>query len=304
MEFMNRPGPYTGLGSQSGQIPDLVQLSDIPVPGQSEVVLGLGPDGPVSVDLDSDAPHILINAPTGKGKSTIARSVGVQRVCKGDVLVILDRKMHSHRWARGLEPLVHYADTLPSIGQALVNLGWELQRRNQVVRDHPGPVSEAPIGPRIIVLFEETNATLSGLRELDKRVGQGGHKAMDAVGDVMFMGRAVQMHMIAFAQLASYRSGMTADLIENFGVKCMVDYSVKGWKWLVPEAGRYRPAPAETGRGTVVQGTHATECQFTYVDERSAREEILASVPAQRRVRSLVQSARHLPPVWRTAIGR
>jgi hypothetical protein len=303
VEFMNRPGPYTGL-SQSGQIPDLVQLSDIPVPSDSEVILGLGSRGPVVADLDSDAPHILVNAPTGKGKSTIARSVAVQRLCKGDVVVILDRKMHSHRWSYGLAPLVHYADTIPAIGQGLVNLGWELERRNRIVRDHVGPIETAPIGPRIIVLFEETNATLTSLRELDKQVAVGGHKALDAFQGVMFMGRAVKMHMVAFAQLASYRSGMTADLIENFGIKCMVGYSDKAWKWLAAEAGRFRPAPVETGRGMTIHGTQASETQFTYVDEASAREEVLASVTAQRRARELSGGARQLPEVWRTAIGR
>src|SRR3546814_15324323 len=87
-----------------------------------------------SVDLDSESPHILVNAPTNKGKSTVGRSLGVQSLSQGDLVVVLDRKMHSHQWARDLAPVVHYADTTPSIGFALVNLGQELQRRNQIGR--------------------------------------------------------------------------------------------------------------------------------------------------------------------------
>src|SRR3546814_8147130 len=78
------------------------------------------------------------------------------------------------------------------------------------------------LGPRIVVLFEETNATLSQLKALDKSAVQGGYGALDAFGDVMFMGRAVRIHMVAFAQLASYRSGLTQDLIENFGTKVLI----------------------------------------------------------------------------------
>src|SRR3546814_1454691 len=81
--------------------------------------LGIGVSGPVGVDLDGESPHILVNAPTNKGKSTVGRSLGVQSLSQGDLVVVLDRKMHSHQWARDLAPVVHYADTTPSIGFAL-----------------------------------------------------------------------------------------------------------------------------------------------------------------------------------------
>lgn len=303
MDWMHHPNSYSGSGGTFADIPELVTLDDVPAATESAVSLGIASNGPVTVDLDSESPHILVNAPTNLGKSAVARSIAVQRLSLGDVVVVLDRKMHSHRWARDLAPLVHYADETSSIGSALVNLGRELNRRNQVVKAFDGPVSEAPVGPRIVVLFEETNATLSQLKVLDKAHG-GGYGAMDAFSDLMFMGRAVKMHVVGFAQLASYRSGLNADLIENFGTRVMIGYSPQAWKWLASDCGRYQSAPPEVGRGTVCHSGSAKVTQLVWVDEDEAREAVLSAIPAQRRARELSGTRANLPEVWRQAISR
>lgn len=296
---MNNPNPYQGLGGHSSDIPEFVTFDDFPPPGDSSVVLGVGVKGPVPVDLDSESPHILVNAPTGKGKSAVARSIGVQRMAQGDFLVVLDRKMHSHMWARQLEPLAHYADTTELIGSALINLGRELHRRNQLIKS-----GATDVGMRIVILFEETNATLGQLKQLDRAAVQGGYGALDAFADLMFMGRAVKMHVVAFAQLATYRSGLSPELIENFGTRVMIGYSDRAWRWLAADCGRYRVAPSGTGRGMVCQSGKARECQLTWMPEESAAEHVLTSVPAQRRARQLAGGRRTLPPQWRRAIGR
>jgi hypothetical protein len=298
---MNSPNPYSGLGGKSSDIPDLV--TGVVETASSEVYLGEGTDGPVTVDLDAESPHILVNAPTGMGKSAVARSVAVQRLTQGDMVVVLDVKMHSHRWARDLAPNVFYADTDAAVGAALVNLGRELHRRNQVVRDHVGDVAGAVVGPRVIVVFEETNATLTHLRDLDRTVATGGYKALDAFRDLMFMGRAVKMHVVAFAQLASYRSGLTADLIENFGTKILIGASSKAWKWLTPECGSFRATPEVDGRALVCRGSRARETQLLWVPEQEAAGRVLSAPLAQRRARELSGRGR-LPQQWREAIGR
>lgn len=303
MDWLHNPNPYSGLGGSGAEIPDFVTMDDIPVPGPSTVGLGIGTSGPVAIDLASESPHILVNAPTGLGKSTVARSVAAQRMAQGDMVIVLDRKMHSHKWARGLEPLAHYFDTTESIGSALINLGRELTRRNQVVKAWTGE-GPAPVGPRIIVLFEETNATLTHLKQLDKRQADGGYGALDGFADLMFMGRSVHMHVIAFAQLASYRSGLTPDLIENFGTKVLIGYSSKAWKWLADDCGRYRVAPSGVGRGMVCQSGKARETQLAFIPEESAAEFVTSSIPAQRMARELSGGRSGLSPVWREAIGR
>lgn len=299
VDFMNRPNPYMGLGGHVSEIPDLVTLQDFGSEDPSEIALGWGPQGRVVVDLDSESPHILVNAPTGLGKSTVARSVAVQRLVQGDLVVVLDRKMHSHMWAHPLAPLVHYADTTELIGAGLVNLGYELHRRNQVIKS-----GEGDLGPRIVVIFEETNATLSQLKVLDKRNVAGGYGALDAFGDIMFMGRAVRIHMVCFAQLASYRSGLSAELLENFGAKVLIGHSPQAWKWLASDCGRYQVAPSIKGRGMVCQSGKAVETQLILVDEGWAQAMVLASDTAQARARQLAGGRAGLSEVWRKAIGR
>lgn len=292
---MNRPTPYQGLTGGGSEIPDYVGIDDVPPPSECRVSLGMAASGPVTVDLVR-SPHVLVNAPTNLGKSTVARSIGVQTLSQGDQLVILDRKMHSHSWARGLAPLTVYADDTALIAATLTRLDWELQRRNAAVRDGLDP------GPRIVVMFEETNATLNRIKALDKETGSGG--ALSAFEDLMFMGRAVRMHMVCFAQLASYRSGLTADLLENFDTRVMIGYSETAWRWLAKDCGKYRVAPAGVGRGMVCRQGRATETQFLHVPEESAAEYVLSSVPAQRRARELSGNRRDLPQVWRQAIAR
>lgn len=304
MDFMNSSNPYSGLGGKSSDIPDFAELSEFPVTPPSGVVLGVGSDGPVTVDLDAESPHILVNAPTNMGKSAVARSVAVQRLALGDLVVVLDVKMHSHRWARKLAPNVFYADTDAAVGSALVNLGRELHRRNQVVRDFDGDVEDAPVGPRVVVIFEETNSTLTHLKDLDRTVATGGYKAMDAFRDLMCMGRAVKVHVVAFAQLASYRSGMSADIIENFGTKVLIGASQKAWKWLVPECGSYRSAPEVDGRSMVCRGNRARETQLLWIEEEDAERLVLSAPPAQQRARELSGSRSRLPRQWREAIVR
>lgn len=307
MDWLQGGSPYSGLATpaQSVGFPVTVGLPE-ELECSPVTVLGVNAPGDwVSVDLDAESPHILVNAATGAGKSTLARSMAVQRLVQGDQVVILDRKMHSHRWARQLSPVVHYADTVPGIAATLFNLGRELHRRNLVVRDWPGPVETAPVGPRIVTMFEEMSASLSQLRELDKQVKPGNLSAFDALLDVLMMGRAVRMHIVGFAQLASYRSGMSQDLLENFGHKILIDYSDKAWKWLAADCGRYRVAPSEKGRGVVCSRGRAVETQLCLVGEPEAAQRVLTAVPAQRMARAIVGGrVKDLPLVWRNQLTR
>lgn len=309
MEFLGDTNPYSGVSTPQKDFPSILPWGEatdwIAGVGSSGVLLGVdGTGNPMSVDLDSESPHVLISAPTGRGKSAVARSVAVQRLALGDVVVILDVKRHSHRWANGLAPNVHYAKDAQDIGGALVNLGHEVHRRNGVVDGWDGPLADSPVGPRIIVVFEEQNATMALLKGLDKRLPDGEYTALQGLMDVSFMGRAVKIHLVSFAQLASYRASGGAEIIENYGTRVLIGHSPQAWRWLASDCGRPMTAPEEPGRGIVCHGGKARECQLLWVPEESAADLVLSAPPAQRRARELSGGRTRLPEPWRQAIGR
>ncbi len=277
MSFKNfEEGPYAQMGTpaQSIGFPDVLDfekafrlINDTP-----EGSSFLGVDGsfkPITVSLDSDSPHVLIVASTGGGKSTVVRSILAPAIAKGALGVILDVKQCSHRWAYGADK-IGYAMTLPEIGNALVELGREVHRRNQIIRDWPGSVETAPVGPRIVVAFEETNATMTQLKELDKRVSKGAYKATEALNDVLLLGRAAKVHMAAVMQFPDFRI-LPQAMVEQFNARIMIRYTKNAWTKIAWDAGLPQAAPTHDGRGMVVWGGKAREGQLLTLTEQECR---------------------------------
>lgn len=309
MDWLQGSGPYSGMSTPQSEFPSVLPMNEVTdylaALGESEILLGVDGEGnPVTEDLDSDSPHILVSASTGAGKSAFARSMAVQRLAKGDLCVFLDIKRHSHRWAKKLSPLVHYAADASQIGDALVNVGREVHRRNAVVDAWEGPLEAAPVGPPILVVFEETNATTARLKALDKGRPEGGYRAMDALSDISFMGRAVKVRLVSFAQMATYQASGGSEVIECYGTRVLINYSPKAWRYLAEDCGRAVPAPPEPGRGMVCRGTRAIETQLVWVPEEQAANAVTSSPIAQRRAREIAGTRRNLSPIWREAIGR
>lgn len=266
-------GIYSGLSTPQGSLhfPEVLDwneakgfIYDCP---ESQVMLGVDGDcEPVYFDFDNDSPHVLINMGSGGGKSTLARGIATQALTKGANVVFLDAKRHSHRWAKNL-PGVHYAQTFTEIGDALVSVGMELHRRNEVVDDFPGPIEEAPVGERIIVVFEEMNATMDALKSMSRKLPEGSYDAMDALKDIMFMGRAAKIHVVAIAQFASAEAMGGSAIRENFGYRILARYTKQAWTMLAYDCGVPQPAPKEKGRGRICHGGVARETQFLYLTE-------------------------------------
>lgn len=299
-------GAYGGLMGPQGDLPSILpwgeSLDLIDATTANEVLLGVSVgDKPVTVDLDTESPHIVVSAPTGAGKSTIARSIATQRLIKGDMCVFLDVKMHSHRWARNLAPNVHYAKTLPDVGSTLVDLGRELHRRNAIVDAFDGPVELAPVGPPITVVFEEMNATLEALKDLERGLPPGTYTGAKAYQDIAFMGRAVRIRLVVFANLATFRAMGGSAILENFAYRLMIQYSPQAWKWLASDCGRPRTAPPEKGRGILAAKGKASEVQLLLIGEEEATAAALAAPSARRLAREL-SGGRRAPAQWRAAI--
>lgn len=237
---------------------------------ESDVLLGVnGSFEPITVNLDTTSPHILIVAGTGGGKSTVARSILAPAVAKGAIGVVLDVKQCSHRWAYGSNK-IGYASTLPEIGNALVELGREVHRRNLIIRDWHGSIETAPVGSRIMVTFEELNATMEQLRNLDRRLPKGQYKACEALNDVLLLGRAAKVHMTGVMQFPDFRI-LPQAMVEQFNARVMIRYTKNVWTKIAWDAGLPQAAPDHIGRGMVVYGGKARETQFLTLTEQQCR---------------------------------
>lgn len=241
-------------------------------------LLGLGRAGkPVYADLDGDSPHVLISAGSGGGKSVTTRTLVAQILANGGVCLVLDVKRLSHAWARGL-PNVRYCRDIAEIHEALLWLGTELDRRNQLAdegADSDGNTDHVDVGPRLIVLAEEMNATINRLaaywRSIKGRDDPSVSPAIEAFGDALFMGRQVRVNVLAVAQMLTARTVGGPEARENMGVRILARYTLNAWRVLVPEIW---PAPRSSkhrGRVQVCVAGKARETQIAFLAPSEAR---------------------------------
>ncbi|MGW6248041.1 pRL2-11 [Streptomyces roseolus] len=276
--------PPTSLGLDDPGVRDL--LASVP---ESAPLIGLGAGRKkVSVDLDHDSPHVLISAGTGGGKSTILRTIACQFLHNGAQAHILDFKRISHTWARGI-PGVTYCRDISDIHDALIDLGAEGHRRIRLAEQLGDDVLATDpdlVGPRNVILLEEINATMAQLRRYWEKIRTSDDPktspAIDALAEILFMGRQVRLHVLLVAQSATARALGGPEMRENFSTRILVRYTMNAWKMLVPEV---TPAPKPTrhpGRVQVVLGGTARETQVLNLSEAEARAWAMAGVPGQR----------------------
>lgn len=278
LDFDFNEGPFSGAATSRDEFPAMYDYEsarsvfwDLP---EHELLLGINGEGvPETADLHGDSPHILISAASGAGKSATARNIATQALIKGYTVIFLDAKRHSHRWAKNL-PQVHYAAGIREIGNALVSVAIEMHRRNEVVEEWPGDLETAPVGPRILLVFEEMNATIDMLGDLDKTLAKGEFTTRQAFADIMFLGRAAKVHVVAVAQYAD-RTVLRTALRENFGIRILIQHSWEAWNMLVPrasQAGGAPAAPTQAGRGYVVTKGKPQKIQLLFVNEELAAQ--------------------------------
>jgi len=250
--------------------PDVRRLLEESRP--SKPVIGLTRDRkPVAVDLDTESPHVLLSAGTGGGKSSTIRTIAAQLMFHGADVTVIDVKRHSHGWAR--LPGVMYARDISEIHRVLIQLGRLGHDRNRAWDDVD--IDETgPMFTRKVIICEELNATMSVLRQWWKDNRDPGEPvtspAVTALGQILFMGRAVRIHVLAIAQMATAKDMGGPEMRENYAVRILARYTANAAKMLVPECN----LPASTrhpGRAQVCIGGVATETQVIYMTEREAR---------------------------------
>lgn len=244
---------------------------------------------PVDVDLESDSPHVLVSAGSGGGKSVLMRAILAQALSKGGYAVIFDIKRVSHMWANNL-PNVRYVRSVEAIHEQLIALKDEIDRRTLLVEQHAdidGNTDHVDVGPRLWVAFEEMNATINRLNAYWRLIKQPGQPnlspAVDALLDVLFMGRQIKVHVVGVAQSGTARTMGGPEGRENFATRCLARYTVQAWRMLVPEVWPMPKKPKQPGRWQIVKNGEATETQAAYLTPKEARELAQLGLPKEER---------------------
>lgn len=273
MEFNVHSGPFTGMASAgvSSEFPEILTYEDARTwlwsSGASEYLLGVnGKFEAESFNLVEDSPHLFVSAPSGEGKSVIAASLATQALVKGGAAVFLDVKRISHRWAKNL-PGVTYAVEVDEIANVIVSVAAEMRRRMRVIEDFPGAIADAPVGPRIVLIAEEINSMMSELEEFERGLPpRGCYRPRRAFRDILNLGRAAGVHVVAFAQYPDGRL-LPKPVIESFGTRIIIKHTNESWKALAWSLGFAPPAPQGKGRGLIIRAGKAIETQFLYLSE-------------------------------------
>ncbi|MFQ6147447.1 hypothetical protein ACLMNJ_30970 [Streptomyces seoulensis] len=127
-----------------------------------------------------------------------------------------------------------------------------------------------------MILLEEVNATMKQLARYWEKTRESGDPkvspAVDALNEILYMGRQLRMHVLLVAQSATARALGGPEVREQFSTRILARYSVNAWRMLAPEV---HPAPKSTkhhGRAQVVSGGSARETQILFFTETEARE--------------------------------
>lgn len=257
-------------------------------------ILGLGPRGKVvDIDLKAESPHIALSAGTGGGKSVIGRLISMQILANGGLTVVADIKRVSQRYLKGL-PGVAYCRTTEEIHHAILAVAAENDRRYAEIDIHGEEHAET--FARIFLLLEELNGTMNRLQKwwesTREKSGPKRCPSVDAIGDLLFMGRQSRITVLAIAQMLTANAIGGPAARENFATRILARYSVNNAKMLAPEIWPFPRSSRHPGRVQVVIGGIATAVQVIWTTEAEARAHVLAGQGALGRVVPMLELSR------------
>lgn len=252
-------------------------------------LIGIGAGGAsVSINLDHESPHALLSVGSGGGKSALLRGMVSQFLRNGAEGTILDFKYTSHDWARGL-PSVRIARSIEAIHLALVGLGKEGERRNQVAEMAAAAGRPKPVFRRHLLLAEEINTTLLFLQMWWKtyrhtlaeehpddwgRYGDPGwakSPAVVALLQLMSMGRERRMHVLMVAQHATSNALGGPEIREQFAARILGRAGAKAWGMLAPDIAHTPVCSWNPGRMYLVREGRVFEFQAVFWTDDEAR---------------------------------
>jgi hypothetical protein len=271
-------------------LPDI--LPYIEAAGLREIILGLRAGGDVeSIDLNAEAPHAAFSGTTKSGKTEATKNAGAQWCYHGGLVLCLDYKLISHMWADQL-PSVAYARDPDEIHAAMMWLAWdeydangvivkpsELTRRKRILLAAKRAGTTPDLGPPILILGEERNATNRVIRRHWRRTGgRGGAPALEALDESGETGRELLVHVWHVAQrLSAKASGSdgSRDAMENIGAIITKDAKEATWK-LIGDGHPQPPKSGHPGRFQLIRPEGVTEYQGVLYDKNPVKSDAIA----------------------------
>lgn len=271
IEFFPSPAPPGSL-----TFAEIKSVLDAGKP--SEIVIGMGThERVITIDLDSESPHVALSMGTGGGKSSLLRLIVAYLIHHGVERVdIIDPKRVSHNWARGI-PGVYIHRTMAEQMLAVAEFRKRMEARyDELDQD------ETREFPRHVLVIEEQNSWMDYAKtywddyrsELTSAERSHSPKRNPAIGDLaycLFQGRQARMNIFSVFQSMSASASGGRDMRENYGAKILARYSPQTWKMLVGTT----PVPRSSrvpGRARYVLGNEDCEVQMAYMRERKARD--------------------------------
>ncbi|MEV7230359.1 FtsK/SpoIIIE domain-containing protein [Polymorphospora sp. NPDC051019] len=188
-----------GLGRDPG--PEAVERRWATGGRTTEVLLGVGPDGPVTVDLRRDGPHALVAGTSGAGKSELLQTlvVGLALGNAPDALslMLVDYKGGSaFAECRQLPHCVGMITDLDGhlVSRALESLGAELRRREALLADAGAKDIEEYWStgaglPRLVIVIDEFASLVEEVPEF-----------VTGVVGIGMRGRSLGVHVVLATQ--------------------------------------------------------------------------------------------------------
>jgi S-DNA-T family DNA segregation ATPase FtsK/SpoIIIE len=242
--------------------------------GKLDAVIGIGADGPLTIDLRRDGPHALIAGMTGSGKSELLRTLVAAAAAAAPPnrlsFLLVDYKGGSAFAPCAAFP--HVVDVVSDLDEhlaerALTSLRAELKRRERILAEHGAKdlkdlERQVPgAAPPLLVIAVDEFAKLR--EEVPEFV--------DGVVDIAQRGRSLGVHMVLAAQ--TLRNAFTPAIRANTNLRIALRVSEDSESEDViasPLAARIPSGERSLGRGYARTGHgELREFQTAYVSGRS-----------------------------------